>query len=83
MVLATTYKVSEDRQRIELTLRSGATFANGDPINAQTLKDSYAWHRANGGPGSGQLKVNGLLSADHIEVVDEVTVRLHLDRPVA
>ena len=33
--------------------------------------------------GSGQLRVNGLSSADRIEVVDEVTVRLHLDRPVA
>ena len=27
--------------------------------------------------------VNGLPSEDRIEVVDDVTVRLHLDRPVA
>src|SRR5207244_7595970 len=50
-------------------------------INAQALKDSYAWFL--GARGSGQLRVNGLPSADLIEVVDEVTVRLHLDRPVA
>src|SRR5499427_10230159 len=42
-VLATAYKVSEDRQLIEFTLRANAKFANGDPINAQALKESYAW----------------------------------------
>src|SRR4030095_12166490 len=81
MVLATAYKVSEDRQHIEFTLRDKAKFANGDPINAQALKESYAWFL--GAKGSGQLRVNGLPSADRIEVVDDVTVRLHLDRPVA
>jgi ABC-type transport system substrate-binding protein len=81
MVLATSYKLSEDRQRIEFTLRNNARFANGDPINAQAFKESYAWFL--GARGSGQLKVNGLPSADRVEVVDDVTVRLHLDRPVA
>jgi peptide/nickel transport system substrate-binding protein len=81
MVLATAYKVSDDRQLIEFTLRPNAKFANGDPINAQALQESYAWFL--GAKGSGQLRVNGLPSADRIEVVDEVTVRLHLDRPVA
>ena len=81
MGLATAYKVSEDRQTIEFILRNNAKFANGDPINAQALKDSYAWFL--GAKGSGQLKVNGLPSADRVEVVDDVTVRLHLDRPVA
>jgi len=81
MVLATAYKVSEDRQMIEFTLRNNAKFANGDPLNAQALKESYAWFL--GAKGSGQLRVNGVPSADRIEVVDDVTVRLHLDRPVA
>src|SRR5262245_29783679 len=81
MVLDAAYKVSEDRQLIEFALRPNAKFANGDPINAEALKESYAWFL--GAKGSGQLRVNGLPSADRIEVVDEVTVRLHLDRPVA
>jgi peptide/nickel transport system substrate-binding protein len=80
-VLATSYKVSEDRQLIEFTLRNNAKFANGDPINAQAFKESYAWLL--GARGSGQLRVNGVPSADRIEVVDDLTVRLHLDRPVA
>jgi peptide/nickel transport system substrate-binding protein len=79
--LATAYKVSQDRQLIEFTLRHKAKFANGDPLDAQALKESYAWLL--GARGSGQLRVNGVPSADRIEVVDEVTVRLHLDRPVA
>src|SRR6266498_668975 len=40
MVLATAYKISEDRQLIEFTLQPNAKFANGDPINAQALKES-------------------------------------------
>ena len=70
MVLATAYKVSEDRQTIEFTLRPDAKFANGDVIDAQAFRDSYAWFLDT--RGSGQLKVNGLPSADRIEVVDEV-----------
>ena len=82
-LLVTAYKISEDRQLIEFTLRPNAKFANGDPLDAQALKDSCAWLYANGGSGGNQLKVNGLPSAEHLEVVDAVTVRLHLDRPVA
>jgi ABC-type transport system substrate-binding protein len=63
--------------------RDQAKFPNANPLNARALKDSCAWLLANGGSGSSQLKVNGLPSADRIEEVDEVTLRLHLDRPVA
>jgi ABC-type transport system substrate-binding protein len=82
-LLLSAYKVSEDRQLIEFTSRDHAKFANGDPLNAQALKESCTWLLATGGTGAGQLKVNGLPSTDRIEVVDEVTVRLHLDCPVA
>lgn len=81
MVLATAHKVSEDRQLIEFSLHPQAKFANGDPIDAQAFRESYAWFL--GARGSGQLRVNGLPSPDRIEVVDAATVRLHLDRPVA
>ena len=81
VVRSATTKVSEDRQLSEFTLRNNAKFANGDSLNAQALTESYAWFLAT--RGSGQLRVNGLLSAERIEVIDDVTVRLHLDRPVA
>jgi ABC-type transport system substrate-binding protein len=80
-VLATAYTVSEDRQLIEFTLRNNARFANGDALNAQVLKDSYAWLL--GARVSGQLRVNGVPSADRLEVVDDLTLRLSLDRLVA
>jgi peptide/nickel transport system substrate-binding protein len=83
MALATAYTVSDDRQLIEFTLRNNAKFANGDPIDAQALKDSYAMHISNRGPGASQLRVSGLPSADRIEVLDAMTLRLSLDRPVA
>ena len=81
--LVIAHKVSEDRQTVEFTLRPNAKFANGDPIDAQALKASYALHLSNNGSGASQLKVSGLPNADRIEVVDAVTLRLHLDRPVA
>ncbi len=40
-------------------------------------------HITNAGSGASQLKVSGIPSADRLEVVDAVTLRLHLDRPVA
>ncbi len=67
MALATADTVSDERQRIEVTLRNNAKFANGEPITAQALKESYAWLL--GARGSGQLRVNGVPSADRIEVV--------------
>src|SRR5918992_1064006 len=81
--LVSAHKVSEDRQTLEFTVRPDAKFANGDRIDAQALKDSYAMHITNRGPGASQLKVSGLPSADRIEVVDDLTLRLSLDRPVA
>jgi len=81
MVLALAYTISEDRQTIEFTLHPNAKFANGDPLDAQAIRDSHAWFLAT--RGSGQLKVNGIPSPDHIEVIDAVTLRFYLDRPVA
>ena len=73
--LVMAHTISEDRQTIEFTLRTDAKFANGDPIDAQALKDSYAMHISNRGPGASQLKVSGLPSADRIAVLDAVTLR--------
>jgi hypothetical protein len=52
-------------------------------MDAQALKASYIMHITNAGSGASQLKVSGITSADRLEVVDDLTLRLHLDRPVA
>jgi ABC-type transport system substrate-binding protein len=81
--LVVAHKVFEDRQIVEFTLRPNAKFANGDSIDAQALKDSYALHITNRGSGASQLRVSGLPSADRIEVIHDLTLRLSLDPPVA
>jgi peptide/nickel transport system substrate-binding protein len=81
--LVIAHKVSEDRQTVEFTIRPNAKFATGDPIDAPALKDSYALHITTRGSGASQLRVSGLPSADRIEVIDDLTLRLSLDRPVA
>ena len=82
-LLITAYKVSDDRRQITLTLKPDIKFANGDPLHAPAFKESCAWLFANGGSGGNQFKVNGVPDADHIEVVDDTTIRLRLDSAVA
>ena len=82
--LVIAHKVSEDRQTIEFTLRPNAKFANGDPIDAQALKDSYAMHIYQSwaqGPASSRSAACPVPIASRS--IDAVTLRLHLDRPVA
>jgi hypothetical protein len=40
-------------------------------------------HITNRGSGASQLNVSGLPSADRTEVIDDVRLRLSLDRPMA
>lgn len=42
--LATKYTVSKDGKTYTFTIRKGATFSNGDPINAQSFV--YSWQRS-------------------------------------
>ena len=39
--LCTGFKISRDKKRWTFTIRSGAKFSNGDPITAQSVKDSW------------------------------------------
>ncbi|MBI3078615.1 MAG: ABC transporter substrate-binding protein [Deltaproteobacteria bacterium] len=82
-VLAESHRVSADRKTIDFVLRPSARFANGDRIDAQAVKAAYDWYFDLNGAGAGQLKVNGIPGKEHVVVVDERTLRLKLDRPVA
>ena len=81
--LVIAHKVSEDRQTVEFTLRPNAKFANGRSHRRPGAQRLLCPASSNNGSGASQLKVSGLPNADRIEVVDAVTLRLHLDRPVA
>lgn len=39
--IAASYKISRDKKRWTFTLRDNVTFSNGDPITAQTMRDSW------------------------------------------
>lgn len=39
--LCTSYKISRDKKRWTFTLRTDATFSDGEPITAQTFRDSW------------------------------------------
>lgn len=39
--IATSYKVSRDKKKWTFTIGDNITFSNGDPITAQTIKDSW------------------------------------------
>ena len=82
-LLLESHKVAADGASVEFTLKDGLKFANGDRINAPTMKAAFEWYIDAKAVGNAQLKVNGVSSKEQIEVVNDRTYRLRLDRPVA
>ena len=77
-VLAERYEASEDAKEFTFHLRHGVTFQDGAPFNADAVKTSFdrLENPAN------HLKRASLLSMlDHVDVVDEFTVRFLLKTP--
>lgn len=64
-----------DEKTIILTLREGILFHDGTPFNAEAVK--FNIERAN----SEDSLVSDLASIESVEVVDEKTVKLHLEKP--
>jgi peptide/nickel transport system substrate-binding protein len=74
-LLAESLVESEDRLSWTLTLRSGITFQDGTPLNAEAVK--FNLERQKASPFNGP----GLLPLVAIEVVDELTATLVLSEP--
>lgn len=77
--LATEWHFADDASYLELKLRKGVTFHDGEPFDAEAVKANL--ERAKNVDGSsvaGELAV-----VDRIEVVDAHTVRLHVNGPAA
>lgn len=75
--LATDWNFAEDGSYLELTLREGVTFHDGEPFDADAVKANIER-----GQSLEDSAVQGELAPiDEVEVVDDYTVRFHLDTP--
>jgi peptide/nickel transport system substrate-binding protein len=80
-VLAAAWEVSSDGQTWTFFLRDGITWHDGEPFTAADVVFTYDLHRNSE---SNSAYTTDLLSKiESIEVVDDLTVRFRLPRPVA
>jgi len=77
--LATSYKWSADNKSLEIKLRSGVTFHDGEKMDAEAVKFNLERHKTM--PGS--TRRGDLAPVASVEVVDPLTVKLNLSSPFA
>jgi ABC-type transport system substrate-binding protein len=73
-MLAESFEWTNDDRTLVLKLRQGVTFHDGEAFNAEAVKTSIEFYQNSG-------KQADLNPITEIEVVDEFTVALHVDRP--
>jgi len=69
-----------DQSTVEFTLRQGVKFQDGSPLNAEAVK--FSWDRVIAA-GPEMTKVAAVKALESIEVVDDLTVRVRLSKPIA
>lgn len=75
--LALGHETSADGKAVTIKLRTGVTFHDGEPMNAEAVKYSLERHMTM----QGSFRRPELAAVDKIEVVDPATVRLVLKNP--
>jgi len=75
--LATSYKWSADNKSLEIKLRSGVTFHDGEKLDAAAVKYNLERHKNM----KGSNRRGELAPVASIDVVDPLTVRLNLSAP--
>ncbi len=83
--LALDWEPTEDGLAWDLTLREGVTFHDGEPFNAEAVKYNLDRFMAKGEFEGETAAVFAFLlgEVNEVEVIDEYTVRLHLDQVFA
>jgi peptide/nickel transport system substrate-binding protein len=82
--LAKSVEPNADFTEWTITLRDGITFHDGSPLDAEVLKANIdSWRGAPGAPNSGPLFSIVFKFVDDVQVVDPMTVKMVLNRPVA
>jgi peptide/nickel transport system substrate-binding protein len=75
--LATSWQWSSDNKALTMKLRPGVTFHDGEKFDAAAVKFNIERHKNI----AGSNRRGELLPVKSVEVVDDMTVRLHLDAP--
>jgi peptide/nickel transport system substrate-binding protein len=75
MVLATDYEVSDDGMEYTLTLREGVLFHDGEEFTAEDVKFTYDWYMDED---NAAITAADYVSVDEVEVVDDLTVVVHM-----
>ncbi len=84
--LATAWEISEDGKTYTFTLREGVSFHDGTPFDAEAVKFNFDRMLDEDHPfhDTGPFPLAFFFSAvDEVEVVDDMTVRFHLNAPYA
>ena len=77
--LATSYKWSADNKSLEIKLREGVTFHDGEKLDAAAVKYSLERHKNM----KGSNRRGELAEMSSVEVLDPSTVRINLSAPFA
>lgn len=64
-----------DDLTVEVKIKDGISFHNGDPLDAQAVADLYTFIQSNG------IWRSHLRPVDSVEAVDNLTIRFNLNRP--
>src|SRR6185437_947796 len=75
--LALSHEESADGKEVTIKLRPGVKFHDGEPFDAKAAKYSLDRHRTL----KGSFRKPELGSVDSVEVVDPLTIKLHLKAP--
>ncbi len=78
--LADSWTVAGDGLTITMTLKSGVTFHDGEPLNAEAVRFTFERFKASGMSSPIYASIQQI---DAIEAVDEATVRFRFTSPAA
>ena len=76
--LATGFEWAADSRSVTIRLRPGVKFHDGEPLNGEAVKFNFERHLTT--PGS--FRKTELSDVKSVDVVNDLTVRLHLSQPL-